>query len=68
VTSPGRVALAAYGPGLAGVAEWIGDEIELPAEITDLLSIDLRSPVRRSHRGRTLERAAQALGGGFRGR
>ena len=68
VISPGRVALTAYGFGVAEVAEWVGDEIELPAELSELLAIDLRAPARHSIDGQTLERALQALTGGVRGR
>jgi hypothetical protein len=53
---------------VAEVAAWIGDEIELPAEIRELLSIDLLAPAHHPIDGRTLERAAQALTGGVRGR
>jgi hypothetical protein len=68
VISPGRVALTAHGPCVAEVAAWIGDEIELPAEISELLSIDLLAPAHYPIDGRTLERAAKALTGGVRGR
>jgi hypothetical protein len=68
VTSPSRVALTAYGSGLAEVATWIGEEIELSPELSELLSIDLRTPARHARERRTFEHALQALSGGVRGR
>ena len=68
VTSPGRVALAAYGSGLAEVATWIGEEIVLSAELSELLSVDLRAPVHQVMDGRTFEHALQELTAGVRQR
>ena len=66
VTSPGRIALTAHGPGLAEVAEWIGTEIELSDEIAELLSVDLRgadplAPARHWSNGRMFDLGAEVL-------
>ena len=59
--SPGRVALTAHGPGLVEAAACAAYEIELPAELNDLLSIDLSVPALCLAAGRTFERELQVL-------
>jgi hypothetical protein len=51
----------AHGPGLAEVATWIGDELELPTEVAELLSVDLLAPVHHPIDDRAFERAVQEL-------
>jgi hypothetical protein len=69
--SPGRVALTAYGSGLAEFAAYIADGLELPTELVELLSpaclptsAGLGPRREPSPHGRMLELAAQTLNRG----
>src|SRR5262245_29472703 len=65
VISPGRVALTAYGPGVAEIASFIADDLELPGEMVELLS---PAGVPSAHSGRMFERELQAVVGSGRER
>jgi hypothetical protein len=65
VISSGRVALTAHGPGVAETAAEIADELELTAELVELLSAAGLPPISS---GRTFEAELQALTGAVPGR
>jgi hypothetical protein len=64
VISPGRVALTAYGPGVAEIATYIGEDLELPDDLVELLS---PAGVPSQHAGRTFERELHVLSGSVPG-